>query len=78
MTLILRPTNNVHRQAFRFGLSFRDSLTAQSLRENPEFSEVFEKAANRRGLTRDALIRLLLTEIADEPYLLDNILDDGA
>lgn len=38
----------------------------------------FEVAATKRGIDSENLIRLLLLEIAGDPNLLDNILDDGA
>ncbi len=67
----------MHRQAQRFGLAFRDA-TATSLRLTPEAAARYDAAATKRGLTREALIRLLLLVAADEPNLLDNILDDEA
>ncbi len=75
--LIASTPNNVHRQAQRFGLAFRDA-TATSLRLTPEAAARYDAAAAKRGLTREALIRLLLLVAADEPNLLDNILDDEA
>ena len=76
--IINSTPNNVHRQAQRFGLAFRAAAAAVSLRLPPEASSHFEAAAEKRGLTRESMIRLLLLEIAAEPNLLDNILDDGA
>lgn len=49
-----------------------------SLRLPPDAAGHFEAAAAKRSLTREAMIRLLLLEIAADPSLLDNILDDGA
>ncbi len=43
----------------------------------PDATSHFEAAASKRSLTRDAMIRILLLEVAAEPNLLDNILDDG-
>jgi len=37
----------------------------------------FEAAAEKRSLTREAMIKLLLLEVASEPYLIDNILGRG-
>jgi hypothetical protein len=48
-----------------------------SLRLPPDANTQFEAAAEKRGLTREAMIKLLLLEVASEPYLIDNILDDG-
>ena len=75
--LITSTPNNVHRQAQRFGLAFRAAAAAMALRLPPEAASHFDAAAAKRGLTREAMIRLLLLEIAAEPNLLDNILDDG-
>jgi hypothetical protein len=73
--LIASTPNNVHRQAQRFGLAFRD---VPGLRLPPEAAARCDVAAEKRGLTREALIRLLVSTAAAEPNLLDNILDDGA
>jgi hypothetical protein len=73
--IIASTPNNVHRQAQRFGLSFRAAhtlslgLSALALRR-------FENAAARRGLTCEALAQLLLREVANDSHLIDNILDD--
>jgi hypothetical protein len=73
--LIISTPNNVHRQAQRFGLAFR-AVPASPLRLPPEAFELYDAAA-KRGLTREALIRLLLVVAAEDQSLLDNILDDG-
>jgi hypothetical protein len=75
--LIASTPNNVHRQAQRFGLAFRDAL-ATAVRLPPETAANYDAAAQKRGVTREGLIKLLLTTAAAEPNLLDNILDDGA
>jgi hypothetical protein len=75
--LIASTPNNVHRQAQRFGLAFRDAM-ATALRLPPEAAARSDAAATKRGLTREALIRHLLLVAADEPNLVDNILDDEA
>jgi hypothetical protein len=75
--MIASTRNNVHRQAQRFGLAFRD-CAATMLRLPPEAEQHYDAAAEKRGLTREAVIRLLLVIAAGEPHLLDNILDDGA
>ncbi len=74
--IISSTPNNVHRQAQRFGLAFRAAAAAMS-RLTPDANTQFEAAAEKRGLTREAMIKLLLLEVASEPYLIDNILDDG-
>jgi hypothetical protein len=62
-------SENVYRQAKRFGLSFRE---AAWLRERDHF----RKAAEKRGITLDELLMRLLAEIEADPVLIDNILDD--
>jgi hypothetical protein len=69
--------NNVYAQANRLGLSFREAR-AMSLDLSPSAHLRFGEAADKRGLTRDALGRLLLHEIACDPHLIDNVLDDAA
>jgi hypothetical protein len=75
--IIASTQNNVHRQAQRFGLGFRAAAAALSLQLPPDATSHFEAAAFKRGLTRDAMIHNLLLEVAADPNLLDNILDDG-
>jgi hypothetical protein len=75
--IIASTPNNVHRQAQRFGLAFRAAAAAMSLRLPPDATRHFDIAATKRGLTREAMIRFLLLEVAAEPNLLENILDDG-
>ena len=74
--IIASTPNNVHRQAQRFGLAFRAVATACRCLP-PDATSHFEMAAAKRSLTREAMIRLLLLEVAADPNLLDNILDDG-
>ena len=74
--IIASTHNNVHQQAMRYGLAFR-TAAAMSWPLPLEAAIRFEAAAAKRGLTREALIRLLLLEIAADPNLIDNILDDG-
>jgi hypothetical protein len=74
--LITSTANNVHRQAQRFGLAFR-AASASSFRLPPQAASLFDSAAEKRSLTREGIIRLLLTTVAAEPTLLENILDDG-
>jgi hypothetical protein len=75
--IIASTPNNVHRQAQRFGLAFRAAAAAVPLRLTPEAAQHFDAAGAKRGLTREAVIRLLLLEVAAEPNLIENILDDG-
>jgi hypothetical protein len=75
--IIASTANNVHRQAQRFGLAFRAAKAVGQKRLPPEAVHVFEAAAIKRGLTQEQMIRLMLLTIAQEPTLIDNILDDG-
>jgi hypothetical protein len=67
----------VFRQAQRFGLGFRAAAAALALQLPPEAASQFGAAASKRGLTGETLIHNLLLEVAADPNLLDNILDDG-
>ena len=75
--LIASTANNVHRQVQRFGPAFRE-VPATPGKLPPHVGDHFDRAAARRSLTRESLIRLLLIVTAEDPGLLDNILDDGA
>ena len=75
--IICSTPNNVHRQAQRFGLAFRAAAAAMPLRLPPEAAHCFDFAAAKRGLTRESMVRILLMEVAADPNLLENILDDG-
>ncbi len=74
--LIISTANNVHRQAQRFGLAFR-AVPPSPLKLPSEAADLYDAAAAKRGLTREALIRQLLMVAAEDASLLDNILDDG-
>ncbi|CAM6055346.1 unnamed protein product [Sphagnum tenellum] len=73
--LIRTTSNNVHRQAQRFGLAFR-AANSDKFKLSSKQLEVFDKAAEKRGLTRECLITLLVKTVAGEQDLLENILDD--
>ncbi|MBO0732743.1 MAG: hypothetical protein J2P49_00175, partial [Methylocapsa sp.] len=73
--IIASTANNVHRQAQRFGLAFRAAAAAVPLRLSLDAAKQFDAAAEKRGVTREAVIRLLLLEVAAEPNLIENILD---
>jgi hypothetical protein len=68
--------NNVHKQAQRFGLSFR--VAAHAIVVPHKSNCHMERAARKRGISRDELIQRLLSEIAADPNLINNILDDDA
>lgn len=76
--IIASTPNNVHRQAQRFGLAFRAAAAAVGLRLPQDAAHLYDAAAAKRSLTREAMIRLLVLTVAEDPILLDNILDDGA
>jgi hypothetical protein len=73
--LIASTTGNVHRQARRFGLAFRDATPA--IRLPPQVARRCDAAAAKRSLTREELCRLLLIAAGSDDGLIDNILDDG-
>lgn len=73
---IVSTPANVHVHARRLGLSFC-TARAWSLDLPLEAHARFGQAADKRGLTRHALARLLLREIATDPHLIDNVLDDA-
>ncbi len=75
--LIASTPNNVHRQAQRFGLAFRAAAAALAFRLPPDATQLYDAAAAKRSLTREAMIKLVLLVIAADPNLLNNILDDG-
>ena len=72
--MIASTPNNVHRQAQRFGLAFRE---AAGLRLPHEVCARLNAAAAKRGLSRDGFVRILLVAAGSEDSLIDNILDDG-
>ena len=74
--MIASTATNVHRQAQRFGLAFRDS--PHGLCRLPGAAgALYDEAAAKRGLTREGLIQVLLVTAASDAGLIDNILDDG-
>ena len=75
--IIASTQNNVHRQAQRFGLAFRAAAAEMPVRLTHDAARHYDEAAAKRGVTREAMIRLLLVEVASDPNLLENILDDG-
>ncbi|MGO9007590.1 MAG: hypothetical protein ACLQIQ_08715 [Beijerinckiaceae bacterium] len=75
--LIDTTANNVYRQALRFGLAFRE-LSPARVNLPPEAAFIYDLAAEKRGLTREALIRQLVLTAGRDPNLIRNILDDGA
>jgi hypothetical protein len=73
--LILSTPNNVHRQAQRFGLSFRvASSVGVGLKR--EIIAGLKEAAERRKVTPEALANQLLGILVSE-NLLSSVLDDG-
>ena len=71
--MIASTSNNVHRQAQRFGLAFRE---ATPLRLPGTVANRLDVAAAKRALSRDGLIRSLVIAAASDDALIDNILDD--
>ncbi len=73
--LIASTTGNVHRQARRFGLAFREALAPTRL--PPHVARRYDEAAASRDITREQLVNLLLVAAGSDDGLIDNILDDG-
>jgi hypothetical protein len=73
--LIESTPNNVHRQADRFGLSFR-AVTGIGMALKREIVAGLTKAAEKRRVTPEALANHLLAIIVADD-LVDGILDDG-
>jgi hypothetical protein len=73
--IIMSTHNCVHRQVQRYGGHFREEGMRVELTQDA--AGHFDKAAYKRGMSREKLIQVLLLEIAKDPNLLDNILDDG-
>ena len=73
--LIASTPGNVHRQARRFGLAFRDATAPVRLPAHA--ARRYDAAATQRGVTREELCRLLLVAAGSDDGLIDNILDDG-
>ncbi len=73
--LISSTTGNVHRQARRYGLAFRDATAP--VRLPAHIGRRYDSAASQRGVTREELCRLLLVAAGSDDGLIDNILDDG-
>jgi len=71
--LIRSTTNNIHRQAQRFGLRFR---AAHQTDLKKPVRDILDSAAEKRGVTLDKLVQLILTTLAQEPNLIDSVLDD--
>lgn len=74
--IVATRVNNVYRQAGRFGLAFRSADT-EGVYLPDALACRFDAAAAARGFTRDRMIRLLLTTIAEDVALIDAILDDN-
>jgi hypothetical protein len=74
--LLACNAHNVYRRANRFGLSFLEARAMLASDLPPEAHDRLGAAADKRGLTREALERRLLREIAMDPHLIDNVLDD--
>ena len=76
--LLACSVRNVYARANRFGLSFLEAREKSlDLDFPPEAHDRFVAAADKRGLSREALACVLMREIAVDPHLISNILDDG-
>ena len=68
--------SNIYRQLSIYGISIRAKGATAAIELPSAASKFYTIAGKSRGLTRDAMIQKLLLEVADDPFLLDNILDD--
>jgi hypothetical protein len=76
--IISSTDGNVHRQVKRFGLNFRSAKDLLIFHNIPqECINNFDNAAKKRRMTTGELLHEIIKIITIEPYLLDNILDDG-
>lgn len=81
--IIPASAESVGRQARRLHISFRKIPVAKTSKAaavavpSKAYTH-FGVAAAKRGLSREALAHRLLMEIASDPNLIANILDDGA
>ena len=74
---IIRSTpNNIYRQTQRFGLSLKGPH--DYFANHKDAKAAFDAAAQRRGMTRDELVKQIVLILGKEPALIDNILDDDA
>jgi hypothetical protein len=67
---IATSEENLYRQVSRLELSFREASQIRKMQKP------FLDAAEKRGITEATLRKRLLDEIAADPVLIDNILDD--
>ena len=72
--LIASTPANVHRQAQRFGIAFREAGAVLP----PAVARRCETASAKRGLSHEGLIRQLVLAAGSHDDLIDNILDDEA
>lgn len=74
--LINTQVRNVHRQVMRFGLSFREAKVTNSNSVSSKTRSVLDLEAEKRGMTPEKFIGYVMNVLANEPTLLNNILDD--
>lgn len=72
--LIRSTANNVYRQAHKLGLSFANAPTSSTTLRLPlATGAVYDRAANRLGLTRDAMIRRAVIALASDPDAIERL-----
>ncbi len=74
--LIKATPNNVHRQAQRFGLAFREAGEGTPVKLSGEVGLKLDAAASSRGMTREKFLQSFLQIATSEESLIDNIMDD--
>jgi hypothetical protein len=77
-SIISANPRTVLKHAHMYRLSFRAvrSMSFQAPQIPRKVVRVFDVAADKRSITREMLVKMLFLELAREPNLLDNILDD--
>jgi len=72
-----RHPSFVCRTIQRYGRRLRAERVSISLGLSAEQRRVITKAADRRGIRFDEMVERLMIVLANEPSLIDNVLDDG-
>lgn len=74
--LINTQVSNVFKQVMRFGLSFREAKITNSNSVSSKTRSILDLEAEKRGMTPEKFIGYVINVLANEPTLLNNILDD--
>lgn len=74
--IVSSTPGNIHKQAHRFGLSFRAAIMSFDIPLPSHVEAKYDAAACKRGLTRAQVKKLTLMSAADGNCI-DAIIDDG-